>query len=82
MYIGSGWGELKGKTVEFKYDLVDLDFTSDSLNYVAQINGISYFDSINNPYCTVNFVFESQLGYTKLQYLFADSSSININQEK
>ncbi len=82
MYIGSGWGELKGKIVEFKYDLVELEYTSDSKNYVAKIKGISYFDSINNPYCTLNFEFDSQGGFTKLHYLFADSSSIIINQNR
>ncbi len=73
MFIGAGWGELAGKTIEFNYSINNVNFFDNY--YTANISALSSFDS-DKKYCIATFDFHSSKGFTKLNYVFSDSTEI------
>jgi len=78
MYIGAGWGDLRGKTVSSDYIVESVKYSeTDSLNFTARVKAETYFDE-ENHLCKAVFDFDSQLGFTNMSYVFDDSTKVEI----
>ena len=76
MFIGTGWGDLNGKLVKYDFLVDEINyFKNDTLNYTAIVKAKSYFDE-ENQLCTAEFYFDSKRGFTKMNYVFADSTKV------
>jgi len=82
MYIGAGWGELKGKIVKSDFIVDKVEYSeSDSSNFTARVKAESYFDE-ENHLCNAEFYFDSYLGFTTMKYVFDDSTKVEISLVK
>jgi len=78
MYIGAGWGELKGKIVKSDFIVEKVEYSeNDSSNFTARVKAETYFDE-ENRLCNAVFDFDSQLGFTNLSYVFNDSTKLEM----
>lgn len=79
MFIGSGWGDLNGKTIKYDFIIDEVKYLdNDTLNYTAKVIAKSYVEN-ENHLCNAIFNFDSKLGFTRLRYDFDNTTKIEFN---
>jgi len=75
--IGPGWGENSFKSIFWQYEIAELIYYNDSLTFTVIKASSNWGKEYNeDKICNVEFLFNSHLGFTKMSYLFSDSTSI------